>query len=88
LIATPPASNHALVLSVSAIWKRHFDEQSAMFASAMRPWELSPGPSRMWEPYREAAALGMAMWLTDAAGAHFAHVYASSLVNPGRAGGV
>jgi hypothetical protein len=86
-MATPPVDNHALVLSISSTWKRYFDQRSAMFASAMPPWELSLGPSRMWEPYREAAALGMAMWLTDVAGAHFARLYASSLVDPGRAGG-
>lgn len=73
--------------SVSAVRKRYFDEQSAMLASAMRPWELSPGPSRMWEPYREAAALGIAMWLTDVAGASFARLYASSLVEAGTGSG-
>ncbi len=81
MTATPAVGNHALVLSISAVWKRHFDQQSTMFASAMRPRELSPGPSRMWESYREVAALGMAMWLTDAAGASFARLYASSLVD-------
>jgi hypothetical protein len=79
--ATPAVGDRALVLSISAVWKRHFDQQSTMFASASRPWELSPGPSRMWGPYREAAALGMAMWLTDVAGASFARLYASSLVD-------
>ena len=81
MTATPAVGNHALALSVFAVWKRHFDQQSTMFATAMRPSELSPGPSRMWEPYREAAALGMAMWLTDVAGASFARLYASSLVD-------
>jgi len=41
----------------------------------------------MWESYREAAALGMAMWLTDVAGAHFARLYASSVVDTGAASG-
>jgi hypothetical protein len=79
--------SHALVLSISAVWKRLFDQQSTMLASAMRPWELSPGPSRMWEPYRDAAALGMAMWLTDVASANFARLYASSLVDTETLGG-
>jgi hypothetical protein len=72
----------APIVSISSLWKRYFDQRSAAFASAMRPGELSPDPSRVWESYREAAATGIAMRLTDVASAQFARLYASSLVNP------
>ncbi len=66
-----------------AIWKSYFDQQSASLASATRPWEISPDPSRLWEPYREAAAVIIATLLTEIARAPFARLYQSSLVGQG-----
>ena len=85
MTASAPGSDTALVLSVAAVWKCYFDQQSTGLASAMRPWEISPGPSRLWEPLRDAAALGIARFLTDVAGGPFDRLYESSLVEARRA---
>ena len=71
-------NDDALVLSIAAVWKRHFDQQSATLASAMRPWEANAGPSRQWEPYREAAAIVIARLLARTARAPFRELYRSA----------
>ena len=76
----PQHIDAAVVLSVTEVWKSYFDQQSASFASALRPWQISPGPSRLWEPYREAAALNIATLLTAIARGPFARLYQSSLI--------
>ena len=81
MTASVQHSDDALVLSITAIWKRYFDQQSAMLASAMRPWEASAGPSRQWEPYREAAAIVMAKLLARLAEVPFARLYRSALAD-------
>lgn len=73
-------SHRALVLSIAAVWKSYLDRQSAALARAMRPWESDAGPSRMWEPYREAAAFAIARLLTEVAHQPFALLCKSSLV--------
>ena len=73
-------SHSTLVTSIAAVWKSYLDQQSAALAAAMRPWEISAGPSRLWEPYREAAAFAIARLLTKVAREPFARLYKSSLV--------
>ena len=59
----------------------NFDQQSAMLACTMRPWEAGAGPSRQWEPYREAAAIVMAKLLARLAEVPFARLYRSALAD-------
>ena len=70
-----------LVVSIAAVWKSYFDQQSESLAAAMRPWQTTPGPSRLWESYRGLAALGVASLLTELAGGPFARLYQSSLID-------
>ena len=74
-----PLTHRTLVLSIAALWKSYLDQQSAAWGAAMRPWETNAGPSRMWEPYREAEAFFIAMLLTETADRPFARLYKSSL---------
>ena len=84
MTASVQHSDDALVLSITAIWKRYFDQQSAMLACTMRPWEAGAGPSRQWEPYREAAAIVMGRLLTSMAMAPFGQLYRSALADAER----
>ena len=72
-----------LVLSTAAVWKCYLDEQSAGLDAAIRPWQLTPSPSRLGEAFRDAAALGIANLLSDVAGGWFARLYKSSLLEAG-----
>ncbi len=71
-------NDDALILSIAAVWKRYFDQQSATLASVMRPWEAGAGPSRQGEPYREAAAIIIARLLARVARAPFDQLYRSA----------
>ena len=74
-----PQPQNSVVPSIAAVWKSYFDQQSAAWASATRPWEKNPGPSRIWEPYREAVADLVAQLLTAVAAAPFSRLCVASM---------
>ena len=71
--------HRALVRSSAAVWKSHLDQQSAAWATAMRPWGTNSSPSRLGEPYREVDAFVIATLFTEVAREPFARLYKSSL---------
>lgn len=72
--------DEALLLSLAAVWKSYLDQQSAAVARALMPSAIAAGSSRLWEPYRSAAALAIASLLTEAAHERFFRLYQSSLL--------
>lgn len=78
--------DEALLLSLAAVSKSYLDQQSAAVARAIMPSAIAAGPSRLWEPYRSAAALAIASLLTEVAHEPFFRLYQSSLLPAARAG--
>lgn len=77
--SAPSDGSNIVVLRIAAVWKEHFDQQSAALAGMVRPWESAPRPSRWDEAFRAPAALEIARWVTNLGEAPMRRLYESSL---------